>query len=152
MSFGENKKIILKSCEAFLKLQIVDCGSKLSCRQDKMIKNLTLKPYCLKRLFCSVILNNPKATFKMRFTWDDYKNCVETLKNSIRFPMRVILNVKKNNSDSFRSVFLISILNTLSNLVPNLSNKKDPQPLPVPHQITVSRTRPTSRTKTRKFN
>ncbi len=37
MSFSENKKIILKSSEAFLKLQIVDCGSKLSCPQDKTV-------------------------------------------------------------------------------------------------------------------
>jgi hypothetical protein len=43
MSFSENEKIILKSCEAFLKLQIVDCGSKLSCPQDKMIKRFDFK-------------------------------------------------------------------------------------------------------------
>jgi hypothetical protein len=43
MSFSENKKIILKSCEAFLKLQIVDCGSKLRCLQDKMIKKFDFK-------------------------------------------------------------------------------------------------------------
>ncbi len=41
MSYCENKKNILNS--AFLKFRIVDCGSKLSCPQDKMIKNLTLK-------------------------------------------------------------------------------------------------------------
>ncbi len=40
MSFTENKKIILKSCEAFLKLQIVNCGSKLNCPQDDKIKNI----------------------------------------------------------------------------------------------------------------
>jgi hypothetical protein len=43
MSFCKNKKNILKSCDAFLKLQIVDCGSKLSCPQDKMIKNFDFK-------------------------------------------------------------------------------------------------------------
>jgi hypothetical protein len=43
MSFNENKKIIIKSCEAFLKFRIVDCGSKLSCRQDKMIKKFDFK-------------------------------------------------------------------------------------------------------------
>jgi hypothetical protein len=55
MSFSENKKNIersipkplnkniLKSCEAFLKLQIVDCGSKLSCPQDKTIKKFDFK-------------------------------------------------------------------------------------------------------------
>ncbi len=43
MSFCENKKVILKSCEASLKLQIVNCGSKLSCLQDKTIKKLDFK-------------------------------------------------------------------------------------------------------------
>jgi hypothetical protein len=43
MSFCENKKIILNSREAFLKLQIVDCASKLSCPQDKMIKKFDFK-------------------------------------------------------------------------------------------------------------
>jgi hypothetical protein len=43
MSFSENKKIILKSCEAFLKFRIVDCGSKLSCPQDKTIKKFDFK-------------------------------------------------------------------------------------------------------------
>jgi hypothetical protein len=43
MSFSENKKIILKSCEAFLKLQIKNCGFKLSYRQDKMIKKIGFK-------------------------------------------------------------------------------------------------------------
>jgi hypothetical protein len=43
MCFCENKKNILNSREAFLKFQIVDCGSKLSCRQDKMIKKFDFK-------------------------------------------------------------------------------------------------------------
>jgi hypothetical protein len=43
MSFSENKKIILKSCEAFLKFRIVDCGSKLNCPQDKTIKKFDFK-------------------------------------------------------------------------------------------------------------
>ncbi len=43
MSFCENKKIILNSREAFLKFRIVDCGSKLSCPQDKMIKKFDFK-------------------------------------------------------------------------------------------------------------
>ncbi len=36
------KKNILNSREAFLKFRIVDCGSKLSCRQDNMIKKIWL--------------------------------------------------------------------------------------------------------------
>jgi hypothetical protein len=51
MSFCENKKIILNSREAF---RIVDCGSKLSCPQDKMIKNLTLKPHSCKNIQIAV--------------------------------------------------------------------------------------------------
>jgi hypothetical protein len=43
MSFCENKKIILNSREAFLKFRIVDCDFKLSCPQDKMIKNFDFK-------------------------------------------------------------------------------------------------------------
>ncbi len=31
------KKITLNSCDGFLKLRIVDCGSKLSCSHGKMI-------------------------------------------------------------------------------------------------------------------
>jgi hypothetical protein len=43
MSFCENKRIILNSREAFLKFRIVNCGSKLSCPQDKMIKKIDNK-------------------------------------------------------------------------------------------------------------
>jgi hypothetical protein len=43
MSFSENKKIILKSCEAFFLKKIVDCDSKLKCPQDKTIKIFDFK-------------------------------------------------------------------------------------------------------------
>ncbi len=48
MSF--NKKInYLNSCDAFLKLQIINCGSKLSCPQNKMIQKLNFKIFFLSK-------------------------------------------------------------------------------------------------------
>ncbi len=41
--FVKIKKIILNLREAFLKFRIVDCGSKLSCPQDKIIKKFDFK-------------------------------------------------------------------------------------------------------------
>jgi hypothetical protein len=41
--FTKEKQIFLNSREAFLMFRIVDCGSKLSCPQDKMIKKFDFK-------------------------------------------------------------------------------------------------------------
>jgi hypothetical protein len=56
MSFCENKKIILNSRGAFLKFRIVDCGSKLSCPQDKMIKKFDFKTSLLSHFTKILIL------------------------------------------------------------------------------------------------